>query len=417
MASAVVADQIVDALSVAGIDARPADDADRVDGVPASAVAFPHDTPSAAGTLRVAAAHRLTVVARGTGTKLTWGAPPARADLVIDTTRMAAVVDHAAGDLVAHVQAGIELDALQRVLAAAGQRLAIDPAVGVGAAGPGTVGGTIATAASGPLRLSHGAVRDLLIGVTFVRADGTVAKAGGRVVKNVAGYDLAKLLAGSWGTLGVITEAVFRLHPKPAASRFVVTGALDARTLVGAVRAVVQSQVVPAALEVNRTPDGMGSVAVLVEGSQEAMDARVGRTLDLVPAATVNVRPPSWWGRLPGSPQATVLKLTHQIAALGAVLSAVGESGVSAVVRGPAAVGILHAALEGDTAEVVAAIRVLRERSRDWAGDVVVLKAPPDVRAVVDVWGAVRGLDLMRRIKDQFDPEHRLAPGRFVGGI
>ncbi len=413
----VAADRIVEALTAAGVGARPAGPVDEVDGVAAAAVAVVRDTFTTAAAVRVAAQHRLTVVARGTGTKSTWGAPPDRVDLVLDTSRMADVVDHAAGDLVLHVQAGIRLDAVQRALADAGQRLAIDPALAESALGPGTVGGTIATAAAGPLRLSHGAVRDLLIGITFVRADGTIAKAGGKVVKNVAGYDLAKLLAGSWGTLGVITEAVFRLHPAPRASRWLISESLDPHSLDRAIQAVVQSQVVPAALEIDRTPDGEGSVALLLEGFEDGIGARVEQGLALMPAGSVDLKPPSWWGRLPGNAASTLLKLTSEIAALPALLAAVDSCGAPATVRGSAGVGVMHAAVDGDAATIVDVVRSLRSRSAQWGGDVVVLDAPRDVKAAVDVWGPVRGLALMRRLKDEFDPGHRLAPGRFVGGI
>ena len=192
--------------------------------------------------LRAAAEHDLTVVPRGSGSKLGWGAPPRRCDLVVDTLRLDQVLEHAAGDLVARVQAGVSLHRLGEVLGGAGQELALDPAPGLGAParaaldgavpggaavdGPddgahpagGTVGGTLATAAAGPRRLRYGTPRDLVIGVTVVRADGTVAHSGGKVVKNVAGYDLGKLFTGSFGTLGLIVEAAFRLHPRPAAT-------------------------------------------------------------------------------------------------------------------------------------------------------------------------------------------------------
>src|SRR5919199_6892806 len=192
--------------------------------------------------MRTAADRGLAVVPRGRGTKLAWGRPPERVDLLVDLSRMAAVQDHAAGDLIVDVRAGTPLTAVQETVARAGQRLALDDPLG-GA----TVGGALATNLSGPLRVGFGSARDLLIGVTLVRADGVVAKAGGRVVKNVAGYDLGKLVIGSFGTLAVITGAVFRLHPLPAA-RSVVRVPVDrpeeAQRLA---QDVVHAQVVPAA--------------------------------------------------------------------------------------------------------------------------------------------------------------------------
>src|SRR5262249_47931660 len=151
---------------------------------------------------------------RGSGSRLGWGVPPDRCDLVVDMLRMDAVVEHTAGDLVAKVQAGARMNHVLGVLAAAGQGIALD------VPGAGTVGGWGASGV-GRRRLRSGSPRDLLIGVTVVRADGTVARSGGKVVKNVAGYDLGKLFAGSAGTLGLITEATFRLHPLPRARAFV----------------------------------------------------------------------------------------------------------------------------------------------------------------------------------------------------
>ena len=398
--------------------ARAAGAGDAVDGVAPSWVATPGSTAEVAEVLRAAAEHSLTVVARGTGSKLGWGAPPSGADVVVDTTRMDRIVEHAAGDLIVHVQAGITLAALQEALAPAGQRLGLDPVV------PGTIGGLVATGGSGPLRLSHGGVRDLLIGVTMVRADGVVAKAGGKVVKNVAGYDLGKLLTGSWGTLAVVTEAIFRLHPLPVAARWVTVGVDTAETTNARVQAVVHSQLVASAVELDRPADGAATLGVLVEGIEAGVAGRVDSLLALLgPGATAHDTAPAWWGFPPWTPGEVALKLTHEIAGLPRLLDALdiaaGAHGLRAAVRGAAGVGVLHAALPGDAdpPAVAAVVDTVRGASAAWGGDVVVVDAPAPVKAALDVWGPVRGLDLMRRVKDQFDPEHRLAPGRFVGGI
>ncbi|HEX4287455.1 MAG TPA: FAD-binding oxidoreductase, partial [Trebonia sp.] len=201
--------------------AADADAAGRADltgeaGLPAF-VALPGSTAEAAAVMRVAAEHELAVVLRGGGSRLDWGAPTSRCDVVIDTSRMSGVLEHAAGDLVARLQAGARMGDVASVLAHAGQEIALD------VPGDATVGGVVASGLAGPRRLRYGTPRDLLIGITIVRADGTVAKSGGKVVKNVAGYDLGKLFAGSAGTLGLITEATFRLHPLPAARAYVTT--------------------------------------------------------------------------------------------------------------------------------------------------------------------------------------------------
>ncbi|MEP6629392.1 MAG: FAD-binding oxidoreductase, partial [Lapillicoccus sp.] len=177
--------------------ARDGLESDRVGGMRPRWVASPTDEAGVSALLRVADEKGLAVVPRGSGTKLSWGADPERLDVVLDLSGLDRLVEHAAGDLIAVVGAGRPLDALQRDLASAGQWLAVDPAR------RGTVGGLVATATTGPTRLLHGPVRDLVIGATMVRADGVVARSGGKVVKNVAGYDLGKLLTGSYGTLGV----------------------------------------------------------------------------------------------------------------------------------------------------------------------------------------------------------------------
>ncbi|MGH3826465.1 MAG: FAD-binding oxidoreductase, partial [Pseudonocardiaceae bacterium] len=248
---------------------------DTVDGVPARWVARPVSTEEVAAVLRAAAELGLRVVARGTGTRLAWGVPPTALDLIVDTSRMCAVLAHAAGDLVVTVQAGLPMAQLQAALAPHRQRLALDS--------EGTVGGAIATAAAGPLRYRYGSVRDLLIGITVVLADATVAHSGGKVVKNVAGYDLGKLYTGSLGTLGVITEAVFRLHPLPEASRWITVVAANAERAAAAIAAVRAAQFDPVALEVDRAAPGAPvAVGVAVEGVRDGIVARVDAVADLL---------------------------------------------------------------------------------------------------------------------------------------
>ena len=188
------------------------------------------------------------------GTKLTWGLPPTSADVLVDLSALDQVLDHAAGDLIVEAQAGTRLADLQDVVGQAGQRLVVDETM------PGaSIGGSLSTNASGPHRMLAGTARDLLIGITFVRADGVVAKAGGRVVKNVAGYDLGKLMIGAFGSLAVVTEALVRLHPLPEVQRWVTLPVDDPGRVDDHSQAVVHSQTVPGALELDwpaahRTP-------------------------------------------------------------------------------------------------------------------------------------------------------------------
>ena len=373
-----------------------ATDADTVAGVPARFVATPASTAEAAAVLTAAARDDLAVVVRGGGTKLDWGMPPRRLDLIVDTRALTGVVEHAAGDLIAVLRAGTPLDSLEL----AGQQLALDTPL------PGaTVGGTVAVSTSGPRRQLYGTARDLLIGMTVVRPDGRVARAGGKVVKNVAGYDLGKLFTGSYGTLGLITECAFRLHPRPTAFALVVrvAPAAESKALLAAVRA---EQVVPSAVELDAPATGPVTLAVLVEGTAAGVRERAAR-LEKVLGGQVTEDLPPWWGRYPWD--RVGMKLTVPLSRVPDLL------GAGVAVRGSAGTGVLYAGVPVESAP--AEVERLRATAVRAGGHAVVLTAPQPVRETVDMWGPVAGLALMRRVKDRFDPEHRFAPGRFVGGI
>jgi glycolate oxidase FAD binding subunit len=509
------ADSLPGVLSSACAEVREAGPEDLVAGVAPRFVARPASVAEAAAVMRAAADEGLAALPRGTGTRLAWGCPPARCDLVIDTRALNRVLEHAAGDLVVRVQAGVGLDQLAATLAVAGQRLALDPPAAPssssagrrnspGAAnGAGTIGGVLATGVAGPLRLRYGTPRDLAIGITVVRADGTVASSGGKVVKNVAGYDLGKLFAGSYGTLGLIVEAAFRLHPLPAATAFVTLEAADADGAQAAVAAAAQSPLAPVAAEIDRpSREGPVRVGVLLEGDAEGVAERCARLTGLLgDGASAAPTAPAWWGRgAAAEPDGTVVRIGFWAEALARVLDAVdaaaSDAGLDPLVGGSAAAGVIHAAVpEGASAAAVArfvgglraalggpsvapaaaaelaatappgwppspvsvprsaagASRSAAGASRSAAGasrsaadvspspadvspspagvspsaadgppswaSAVVLHAPAEVRAVVDLWGPVPSIGLMRAVKAQFDPEHRMAPGRFAGGI
>jgi glycolate oxidase FAD binding subunit len=403
----------------------------------------------ASALLAAATEHELAVVPRGSGTSVSWGVPPRRLDLVIDTLRLDRVIEHAAGDLVVRAQAGVTMSQLAGVLAAARQQLAVDTPAGSvngGQASSPTVGGVLATGSAGPRRLRYGTPRDLLIGITVIRPDGTVTKSGGKVVKNVAGYDLGKLYTGSHGTLGLITEAIFRLHPLPAASAFVTAGYADPAAAAQGIAAAAGSDLAPVAIEIDRPArDGLVRVAVLLEGDPGGISERAALMRGVLGAgtATLDTAPP-WWGAGPGTSGPgtagregrTVIQIGFWAAALPGVLHAVDAAGRAAgldpAVAGSAAAGVLHAAVPGSAApeDVAGFLAGLRERlARDlepgFAGgegpparaSAVVLRAPAAVRDLVDMWGPVPALSLMRALKDQFDPGRLMAPGRFAGGI
>ncbi|MGC5614702.1 FAD-binding oxidoreductase [Georgenia sp. Z1491] len=395
-------------------EVREAGPGDVVDGVPAAVVARPTSIDGVSRVVREATGQGLVTVARGGATALDRAAPPERVDVVLDTTGLDRLVEHGAGDLVVVAEAGLRLRDLQAQLTGAGQELVAE----VGRErfeGGSTVGGALATGASGPRRVLRHALRDLVLGTTVVLADGTVAASGGKVVKNVAGYDLAKLMTGSYGTLGIIVRAAFRLHPVPVDRRFVVrSGALD--EVADLARAVLGSQVAPAAVEIDR-PAGSdeATLAVLLEGGTDGVAARAAEVADLIGGRLAEE--PAWWDRAPDG--AVSARATATLVGVREVLLAARAAeqahGTGVAVRGSAA-GVLDVGIDGaDVAGTVDRLRAAAPDPRE--GTVVVLRAPAAIREGLDAWGPVGGIELMRSIKERLDPGRNLAPGRFVGGI
>jgi glycolate oxidase FAD binding subunit len=426
-------DVVVKALAAACSETREGAEADVAGGIVPAFVVAPGSTEEAAAVLRAAAEHELAVVVRGAGGRLGWGVPPSRCDLMIDMSRMSSVVEHSAGDLVARMEAGARMADVAAALERDGQELALD------VPGEATIGGVVASGLAGPRRLRYGTPRDLLIGITIVRADGTVARSGGKVVKNVAGYDLGKLLAGSAGTLALITEATFRLHPLPAARVYVTAEYVAAGIACDAVAAAANSPLVASAVELSRpVPDGPIRIGVLLEGSSEGVAARAMRMADLLGPAETSLAPPPWWRGAPSADGGTLIRVSCWVSALPTVLDAIAaaarDTRVSPAIEGSAGAGVLYLRLgahgsDGSdgadgavgggggaraTAGFVRALRAARSGER---GGVVVLAAPTAVREALAGYGGMAGtvpsLTLMRAVKDQFDPGHRMAPGRF----
>ncbi|GAA3034722.1 FAD-binding oxidoreductase [Streptosporangium longisporum] len=417
--------EALDALDATGVTIRKAGPDDAVGGVRPRWVALPESTAEVSALMRVSAAHDLAVVPAGEGTRLDRGAPPERCDLLLDTCCLllgdGSGVEHSFGDLVARTGAGLSLDALATALSRAGQELALDGVRRDGVVG-GTVGGTLATADAGPRRFRHGTARDLLIGVTVVLADGTVAVSGGTVVKNVAGYDLGKLFTGSYGTLGVITEAVFRLHPLPADRRWAGV-APPAAALPALVAELAASQAEPSAIELD-WPDAGGDaggapvVCVLVEGVAAGARAEALRaSMEAYGSAWVSSDAPAWWAEPPG--EEVLVELRVPPAAAYPALHAVAARGLPVSVRGSVASAVLQAALPPETgeAEFAGFVTGVREDLGRLGGGLTVLAAPQEIARGVDRWGPSGALPLMRRVKERFDPGRRMSPGRFVGGI
>jgi glycolate oxidase FAD binding subunit len=411
-------DVVAKALAAVCGETREGAEADVVGEVVPAFVVAPGSTDEAAAVMRAAAEHELAVVVRGAGGRIGWGAPPSRCDLMIDMSPMSSVVEHSSGDLVARVQAGARMGDVAAALGRDGQEIALDVPDGA------TVGGVVASGLAGPRRLRYGTPRDLLIGITIVRADGTVAKSGGKVVKNVAGYDLGKLLAGSAGTLALITEATFRLHPLPAARVYVTAEYVSARIACDAVAAAANSPLVASAVELSRSsPDGPIRIGVLLEGSSEGVAARAMRMADLLGPAETSIWAPSWWGGAPEAEGGTLIRVSCWVSALPTVLDAVsvaaGAAGVSPSMAGSAGAGVLYLRVDPSAAPLSSArlVRALRAARSGERGGVVVLAAPTAVREALAGYGGMTGtvpsLALMRAVKDQFDPGDRMAPGRF----
>jgi glycolate oxidase FAD binding subunit len=374
-------------------------------------------SPEEAGeVMRAAGAEERRLRVRGGGTKSSWGRPTEPPEIELSTERLDQVLEHNEGDLTAVLQAGVPLAAAQEALADASQMIALDPPLGEGDAA--TIGGVIATGDSGPLRHRYAAPRDLILGITVALSDGTVARAGGKVIKNVAGYDLAKLFTGSFGTLGVIVEVVMRLHPRPPETVTGVGASDDPVAVAGAAAAVAHCPYGPECLDV-AWGDGQGEVLARFGGA--APDAGAREAVKLIEQAGLEARldgddDDRWDRQRPRqrSPHGAVVRVSGLPSELAEVLRSAQELGASMV--GRAGLGLSWITLpEGDAGEVVSSIEELRRRLHRFP--CVVLDAPTEAREKVDVWGEGDAVPLMRRIKARFDPHGVCNPGIFVGGI
>src|SRR3984893_6756800 len=396
---------------------------DAVAGVQSSFVVQPGNEQELAKVLNLANAAGLAVISCGGGTKLGWGNRPARADVILSMARLNRVIEHAWADLTVSVEAGCTIAKLQETLAKHGQRLALD------ALWPdrATVGGGLSTNDSGALRLRFGSLRDLVIGVTVALADGTVASSGGKVVKNVAGYDLPKLVTGAFGTLGVVTRAIFRLHPLPKETRTISFLKVDVMEAQRLVLAIQNSKLVHSALQICCGAEMQPRVDILFEGTEAGLSAQSAQ-LKLMAGETIqNDATGEVWNRRQemfsrtesGAENFAVAKLTTLPAEIAETIEMIGKiaaSGLrwSAVAQ---ATGIGLMCMDGAAWEIAAALRGLREWLGIRGGSLVLVRQPAGT-AKLDAWGnSGDALGLMQAVKRQFDPQGTLNPGRFVGGI
>jgi glycolate oxidase FAD binding subunit len=378
-----------------------------------------------AAVLRWANENSAALVARGNGTKLDWGAAPRAFDAVVSMRRMNRVVEHAWGDMTATVEPGCTVAELRRTLAEHGQRLAVEPLF----ANRATIGGIVSGNDNGPSRVRFGSLRDLIIGVTLALPDGTLARSGGKVVKNVAGYDLPKLATGSLGTLGVITQAIFRLHPLPQTERTLSFQFEAIAAANQAALALMDSVLTFTGLQLRSSGPSRCTLDVRFEGIENAVEdqaQRAGRIIGnrgdagctLLAAETGQWQSSTaLWDGAPAcicrfsvlpTEVAPLLDRAHSLAQpMDVRTRAVAQS---------VGVGLLR--LDGAADGLLPIIRELRQLAAVRHGSVVVLHASGELRSQLDPWGEVgTALGTMRRMKQQFDPKGILNPGRFAGGI
>jgi glycolate oxidase FAD binding subunit len=446
-----------------------------VDGLTPRAAAFPANAGEVQRILALAALERVALTVRGGGTALGLGRPPQHLDLLLGTRRMARVLEYEPADLTCTVEAGLTLGELNRVLGEQGQMLPLDAPL----AGRATLGGILAANTSGPRRFAYGTARDRLIGLRIVDAQGKLIKGGGKVVKNVAGFDLPKLFIGSLGTLGVIVEATFKLAPVPKARLALLAGFKTLESALDASQAVLRQGLRPAALDLLNAQAmrrisiktgvpvfsdrlyylalDFGSTPAAVErqkndghrtltqagGKTQVVDDRVEydgfwrALVDLGRAPIISGRVPSppQTGEGPLLPKGAVAVPATMITRCSVLFSRLGplvhghealaeSSHLEAALDVHLGAGVLRAHWWGEGGgpadEVMAgqAVGTLRKAASHAGGAFVVEHCPSALKASIDVWGeAGSQLAIMRRLKEQFDPSRILSPGRFVGGL
>jgi glycolate oxidase FAD binding subunit len=386
-----------------------------------SCIVYPRTQTQLASVITIANQNKWRVLCCGSGSKLHWGGLTQNIDIIVSTEYINQLIEHAVGDLTITVEAGMKFAQVQEILAKSRQTLALDPFAPASA----TIGGIVATADTGSLRQRYGSVRDQILGITFVRADGQIAKAGGRVVKNVAGYDLMKLFTGAYGTLGIISQVTFRVYPQPESSGTVV--------LTGQPDAIAQAAVTLKASALTPTQADLVSsklAAILGLGTEIALIARfqsisesvkeqshrlleLGQKLGLDGIIYTGEDEIDLWQRLPKQIYSYGLdqRITAKIGLLPTAAVEILNQLELGVIHIGSGLGIANLENQQQTLGV-------RKLCQTYAGFLSVLTAPLSVKEKIDIWGYNgNALDVMRRIKEQFDKNYILNPGRFIHGI
>ncbi len=396
-----------------------------------SCIVYPYTQAELAEVISCAHDNKWRVLTCGGGSKISWGGL-VEVDLVVSTQHLNDLIQHAVGDLTITVEAGTKFADVQNILATAGQFLALDPT----APEMATMGGIVATADTGSLRQRYGGVRDQLLGISFVRADGQIAKAGGRVVKNVAGYDLMKLFTGSYGTLGILTSVTFRVYPLPEASATVLlTGTADA--IAQALTSLRSSALTPTKADLlsDQLVAGLGvgqGLGLLTQfqsmtesvKQQSARLLELGQQLGLQGVIYSATDQAELWQKLQEQMNAYTTEpvITCKIgvlpsaavATLTQLNSIAPQSGIGLIHSG-SGLGLLRLEANAATEQRIMEMRSLCQSQ---GGFLTLLEAPVSLKQQIDVWGYNGNtIDLMRSIKQQFDSNSILNPHRYVGGI
>jgi len=395
----------------------------------------PADVDTAARLLRDGAADRASVLITGAGSKLGWAGPVTAPELELNTGRLDQLIDYRPDDMTVAVQAGMRLGTLQPILAERGQWLALDPpSEGAGA----TIGGLLVSGDAGPRRLRHGTLRDLAIGSTLVLADGTIAHVGGHVIKNVAGYDLTKLMHGSLGTLALVGEVVLRLNPMPAASRTIM-GAATPRLATRAASAVIASGVEPSAIEWFGRPTDDGTLMIRLDGTARSIEPAVTHAVRALqdlgienaevlpdsPATGSGLSAPEWVKipepvGVPNRPATIRLgTLPDQFPMIaGKIVSLADRHELDVALISSTGLGLHTVRLSGPITGQGAMIDELGALVQQLDGTLALRDRDPELDHVRGTTAPMpkppQTVGLQRAIKDRFDPDHRLAPGRFA---
>jgi glycolate oxidase FAD binding subunit len=407
-------------------------------GCPLPCLVSPATQAEFAEVMTYLAHENLLVLPCGHGSKLSWGGLIEGVEVLVSTARLNRLIEHAAGDMTVTLEAGMGFAELQQVLATANQFVALDPSFPEQA----SLGGIVATRDAGSLCHRYGGVRDMVLGIGFVRADGQAVKAGGRVVKNVAGYDQIKLLTGSYGTLGVIKELTLRLYPRSEISQVLLVSGRQA-SLAKLLQLLLASTLTPMVMDLlsGTLVSQLGVTAemgILInfQGFAASVRDQVQRLQTLVQSENLQMevfadaevvsqkRQAALWSMpLPEEDLAVVVcKIgclpTQAIASLSAISTFCQEQGTQAwwQLRTRDGVGTLRLmATPEQLPGVMAEVRQICQQAR---GYLTVLEAPVRLKQSMDIWGYTgNALEVMRKIKKQFDPQHRLSPHRFVGGV